>query len=326
MARTIPRRKGRPSREARIVATQRIKPVVRPAEGVRFQFPRSDDQPADVAHYWTRRAFYEALSAYAPAAHDELAQVAQDTRASEPFPFTLTRTLRRWCAKYHVQIALAIDPPDNDDSGHSRGSDGQVPEWLLRDAIDSFGKWDWQGGEPFHLRAFYRGGRQPEIDPRMPRLDSVECRAFLRFDWVRFRIDEAGATVPEAVSKSAIIADLVSRFRDFLDLEFDDALSCAESLGLTQPSLARLETAMRRYTLKQFRWLDSLDIAAAEARGDPSVDIEPTEEDRQVIRDFLTQRRDVDDDIKFAADKLGIPARVFPAGRKPTRSLAARRS
>jgi hypothetical protein len=270
-----------------------------------------------------RRSFYAALRDYAPFAYDELRRAAEEAPESG-FPFSFGEHVEQWCHCYRFYAAAA---------------DRQIPEWFELDAIDSYFRWD-RANAPFALRAFWRDQTEPPVisvgmteagpDSAVLQLteshpDSAELQVLLRISLVRTETDESGATVPAVISLSAGMQELVERFKTFVEPEFSGLLVAAAQRGMARPNPGPLDAAMRRFVLKQFRLLDSLDIAAGEARGDPGCSAESTDAERAVMEEQRTQRRDVDDAIKYAGDKLRVPARSFPTGRKPTRSLADRR-
>jgi hypothetical protein len=344
MAKKVTRR-GRPSREHLKERAYRSRPLTAQPEGIQFRLLRPTDDRADVEHYWARGAFYEALRLYAPSAYRELTETEYSSEPDSPTRFSqflvhLEATLARWCSK-HAFLVVGTNQPEDD----------RVPGWLSPDMIDSFMDWYPKQGL-FPLRAFWRDRwepvkdnvyypepdpmedlppyREPVIDEGAagqliePNPDSVEARALLRIELVRTEVDASGAAVPVVISPAAVRDELLGRFAAFVDLELPSFLDTAAKRGVAKPSQTILDTAMRRYVLKQFRRLDSLDIAAGEVRGDPACDNDATDQERAAFA-LMTPRRDVDDGIKFAADVLGVPARRFRPGRKPTRSLAERR-
>ena len=156
-----------------------------------------------------------------------------------------------------------------------------------------------------------------------PNPDSAEARALVRIELVRTEANASGAAVPVVISPAAVRDSSCGASRPLSISSSPSFLETAAKRGVAKPSQTTLDTAMRRYVLKQFRRLDSLDIAAGEVRGDLSCLSDATDQERDDIA-LRTWRRDVDDSIKDAADVLGVPARRFRTGRKPTRSLAAR--
>jgi hypothetical protein len=307
-------RRGRPTRQAKESLARRPKPLIGPAEGASFRLLRPSDARADISHYWARQSFYAALRSYAPDRDRELAQAVS---ATDGFLAGIEETIPRWCRRYRFFV------PDKDGPDEER-----VPDWLVADMYDSYLRCPLPKHESFRLRAFWRGRTEPVfIEGQLAEadIDSAELRVVLRVALVGSEDDESGATVPVVRSRADVKRELVERFTALVDLELSSLFDAAAERGVVRPSQATLDTAMRRYVLKQFRRLDSLDIAAGEVRGDDACEAESTDYERKA-REFSARRRDVDDAIKDAGDLLGVPARYFPPGRKPKRSLAERRT
>jgi hypothetical protein len=298
-------RRGRPSRLDVQERAYRSQPLTAQPEGVRFRLLRDADEGADVEHYWARGAFYEALRVYAHEAYRELTEIEYSSEPDSPTRFDqfrahLEATLAPWCSK------------------HAFLEDDRVPGWLSPDMFESFMGWDPKQG-PLPLNAFWRARWDPVKDDGQliePNPDSAEARAVLRIELVRTEVDGSGAATPVVISPPEAKAELVQRFAAFIELELPSLFAAAAKCGIHEPSDAILKTIMRRYVLKQFRRLDSVDIAVCEARGDPACQRRATEKERTQAWSG-SRRRDVDDAIKQASDMLGVPAKPFRRGPKP---------
>jgi hypothetical protein len=325
-------RPGRPSQQDLEERGHRPQPLTGQPEAVGFRILRPADERADVEHYWARRAFYAAICSYASAVYDELTQAAtaplvaqnigwakprRDEDACDACVPTLfdqflaghNETLLRWCRNYAFFVG-GEEEPEND----------RIPTWLWADVVDSFIYWHPKEGS-LPLRAIWRGRTDPvEVDGQLVEsdLDSAEARAVLRIELVRTEVEDNGAAVPVVISRAEAKAELVQRFAALVDLNLSSLFIAAANCGIHQPSEASLETIMRRYVLKQFRRLDSVEIAAGEARGDPACRGRATDTERQDLAGG-SRRRDVDDAIQQAADMLGVPARRLPPGPRPKR-------
>jgi hypothetical protein len=293
------RSRGRPRRGA---AANPCRPLGGASEAAEITYLRGNE-PVGYSHFLARQAFYSALVDYGGVPFAQLAEAA--ARPSLDGFDEFNGFLDTWLRRYQFWP----DPKSN----------LEWLEWFTNDALDSYADWTLNHPtEPFRITAHC-----PERCWDDDSDEWIEVRSMVRFQSVACRKDEAGTTQVEVINESEAMAILVDRFKEAVGPKLSQFFKRAEELGAVAPTAPSLHDDMRRYVLKHFRRLDSLDIAVAEAKGDPGAQLEATDAERTAVS--LNERRRIDISIDRAAKRLSAPARPHKRGRKPVRALSQRR-